>query len=305
MNNILGENLKEFRISKKYTQEQAAQLLSVSPQSVSRWENGSTLPNVMMLPKIAEIYGVTIDDLYRENAVAYLSFAARLAAVFESTSSPADFVRADNEFGKLLKSNECAAENLRLYGVMNHQMMLYCLEKAERVFDMAMEESKEKDEDLFYRIKRQKLLLLSRTHKMQKAIEEQKEILSKHKEKVEEWILLISAYHYSDDEEKAYEIVLKAMEKFKDSAELYVYAGDICKNFDKYEDAFCYWDKAIEIDGKCYDAKYSKAFCLEETGEYQKAYNLWREITDELQRAGYEAELIMPKIYAAKCKEKF
>lgn len=305
MNNILGENLKKFRISKKYTQEQVAQLLSVSPQSVSRWENGSTLPDVMMLPKIAEIYGVTIDDLYRENAVAYPSFAARLAAVFESTLSPADFVRADNEFGKLLKSNECTAENLRLYGVMNHQMMLYCLEKAERVFDMAMEESKEKDEDLFYRIKRQKLLLLSRTHKIQKAIEEQKEILSKQKEKVEEWILLISAYHYSGDEEKAYETVLKAIEKFKDVADIYVYAGDICKKLDKFDEAFDYWDKAIEIDGKCYDAKYSKAFCLEEKGEYQRAYNLWREITDELQRSGYEAELIMPKIHAAKCKEKF
>lgn len=305
MNNILGENLKKFRISKKYTQEQAAQLFSVSPQSVSRWENGSTLPDVMMLPKIAEIYGVTIDDLYRENAVAYSSFAARLAAVFESTSSPADFLRADNEFGKLLKSNECTAEDLRLYGIMYQQMMLYCLEKAERIFDMAMEESKEKDKDLFYRIKRQKMLLLSRTDKMQKAIEEQKEILSKQKEMVEEWILLISAYHYSGDEEKAYETVLKAMEKFKDVADLYVYAGDLCKNLDKYDEAFCYWDKAIEIDGKCYDAKYSKAFCLEETGEYQKAYNLWCEIADELQRAGYEAELIMPKIHAAKCKEKF
>lgn len=305
MNNILGENLKKFRIYKKYTQEQAAQLLSVSPQSVSRWENGSTLPDVMMLPKIAEIYGVTIDDLYRENAVAYSSFAARLAAVFESTLSPADFVRADNEFGKLLKSNEYTAEDLRLYGVMYQQMMLYCLEKAERIFDTAMEESKEKDEDLFYRIKRQKMLLLSRTHKIQKAIEEQKEILSKQKEKVEEWILLISAYHYSGDEEKAYETVLKAIEKFKDVADIYVYAGDICKKLDKFDEAFDYWDKAIEIDGKCYDAKYSKAFCLEETGEYQKAYNLWCEIAEVLQRAGYEAELIMPKLHAAKCKEKF
>lgn len=305
MNNVLGENLKKFRLSKKYTQEQAAQMFSVSPQSVSRWENGSTFPDVMMLPKIAEIYGVTIDDLYRENSIAYSSFAARLAAVFESTSSPADFVRADNEFGKLLKSNECTAEDLRLYGVMHQQMMLYCLEKAERIFDMAMEDSKEKEENLFYRIKRQKLLLISRTDKMQKAIEEQIEILSKKKEKAEEWILLISAYHYFGDEEKAYEIVLKAMEKFKDVAELYVYAGDVCKNLNKYDEAFRYWDKAIEIDCKCYDAKYSKAFCLEETGEYQRAYNLWCEITDELQRAGYEAEIIMPKIRAAKCKEKF
>lgn len=95
------------------------------------------------------------------------------------------------------------------------------------------------------------------------------------------------------------------MEKFKDVADLYVYAGDICKNLDKFNEAFGYWDKAIEIDGKCYDAKYSKAFCLEETGEYQKAYDLWSEIAEDLQRAGYEAELIMPKLHAAKCKEKF
>lgn len=58
------KNLKHFRLAKNYTQEQAAQALGVSAQSVSRWECGTTLPDVTMLPKIAALYGVTIDKLY-------------------------------------------------------------------------------------------------------------------------------------------------------------------------------------------------------------------------------------------------
>ena len=70
MNNILGNNLKRLRVSKNYTQEQAAQLLNISPKSLSRWECGSTMPDVMLLPDIARLYCVTVDDLIHEKSIA-------------------------------------------------------------------------------------------------------------------------------------------------------------------------------------------------------------------------------------------
>ena len=58
-----GKQLKELRKSKELTQEQAAELLGISKQSVSRWENNSTYPDIMFLPTLASFYGVTVDRL--------------------------------------------------------------------------------------------------------------------------------------------------------------------------------------------------------------------------------------------------
>lgn len=59
----LGINLKELRTKEGLTQEQLAYEFDVSSQSISRWENGSTYPDVVMLPVIASYFNVSIDTL--------------------------------------------------------------------------------------------------------------------------------------------------------------------------------------------------------------------------------------------------
>ncbi|MBO4932233.1 MAG: helix-turn-helix transcriptional regulator, partial [Clostridia bacterium] len=59
---VFSENLKKFRTAKNLTQEQAAEALHVNAQTVSRWECGTILPDVMLLPEIARLYEVTVDD---------------------------------------------------------------------------------------------------------------------------------------------------------------------------------------------------------------------------------------------------
>lgn len=59
----LGINLKELRLKKGLTQEQLAYDFGVSSQSISRWENGSTYPDIVMLPVIASYFDVSIDAL--------------------------------------------------------------------------------------------------------------------------------------------------------------------------------------------------------------------------------------------------
>lgn len=59
----LGTNIKEFRLKKGYTQEQLAYELGVSSQTVSRWENGTTYPDIVMLPIVAELFDTSIDSL--------------------------------------------------------------------------------------------------------------------------------------------------------------------------------------------------------------------------------------------------
>ena len=63
MKNLLSENMRTLRMSKKLTQEQLAEAFGVSPQAVSRWENGTALPDISLLPVIANFYEVTSDFL--------------------------------------------------------------------------------------------------------------------------------------------------------------------------------------------------------------------------------------------------
>lgn len=63
----IGENLKRLRRAKDMTQEDLAQMLGVSYQSVSRWENGACYPDLELLPLLADFFGVSVDQLMGVN----------------------------------------------------------------------------------------------------------------------------------------------------------------------------------------------------------------------------------------------
>ena len=60
----LGKKIKQLRFKAGLTQEQLADKLGVVPQSVSKWENSVAMPDISTLPLIAEVFGVSIDDLF-------------------------------------------------------------------------------------------------------------------------------------------------------------------------------------------------------------------------------------------------
>ena len=57
------EKLQKLRKEKGYSQEQLADLLDVSRQSVSKWESGTTYPEMDKLLSLCKIFDVTLDDL--------------------------------------------------------------------------------------------------------------------------------------------------------------------------------------------------------------------------------------------------
>lgn len=60
---FIAENLKTLRRQKNMTQEDVAQILNVSPQSVSKWERGDTYPDITLLPSIANLFDTSVDTL--------------------------------------------------------------------------------------------------------------------------------------------------------------------------------------------------------------------------------------------------
>lgn len=67
MNDIIGINIKKIREFNNLSQQEFADKLYVTRQSVSKWENGTIIPDIEKLEKISEIYNISIDSLLKEN----------------------------------------------------------------------------------------------------------------------------------------------------------------------------------------------------------------------------------------------
>lgn len=59
----LGKRIAALRREKSLKQDELAELLNVSPQAVSKWENDQSCPDISLLPELARILGVTVDEL--------------------------------------------------------------------------------------------------------------------------------------------------------------------------------------------------------------------------------------------------
>ena len=68
MNIYIGANIKRLRLQKQITQEQLSFAMGVSCAAVSKWEREDTLPDISLLPLLANYFGVSIDELMGYNA---------------------------------------------------------------------------------------------------------------------------------------------------------------------------------------------------------------------------------------------
>ena len=93
-NNRMGEFLAALRKSKGYTQQEVADTLGVSNKTVSSWETGASCPDISMLPVLAELYGVTCDEIIH---------GRRLGA--EETPSPSKRKKATERLLQRQKTN--------------------------------------------------------------------------------------------------------------------------------------------------------------------------------------------------------
>ena len=61
----IREVIKEARIKSGLTQEQAAEELMVSRQTISHWENGKSLPDILSVIKMSDLYQISLDELLK------------------------------------------------------------------------------------------------------------------------------------------------------------------------------------------------------------------------------------------------
>ena len=65
----IAKNIKELRIASGLKQSELGDKISYSDKTISKWENGSSIPDITALDAIAKLFSLTVDDLINENAV--------------------------------------------------------------------------------------------------------------------------------------------------------------------------------------------------------------------------------------------
>ena len=109
----IGDKIKALRKAQDITQEKLAAYLNISYQAVSKWENGTALPDITLVPQIANFFGVSADEL----------LCMKEMDETEELKEYEKIYRENNRLGKMLDNIVLSREVLAKYP-RNYQWML-------------------------------------------------------------------------------------------------------------------------------------------------------------------------------------
>lgn len=109
----MGKHIRQNRLRSNLTQEKLAEKLNVTAQAVSKWESGSNMPDITLLPELSAVFGITIDELFDTSEEQHLN---RIEAMLEKDSmlSRADFDYAVSQLQEMKRKPEHKARCLTL-----------------------------------------------------------------------------------------------------------------------------------------------------------------------------------------------
>lgn len=295
----LGDNIKKLRNEQNITQEQLAEHLNISYQAISKWENDVTIPDVQLLPIIAEYFEVSIDELFKPNMRAYRNKEARLLAVYEVTRRTGDFNRATEDFNRadqayqklLANSDNLNHKDLRFYAYLYHCRSIDYVNKAVEMYNDAIKLGEEIKDEAYYLTQRSLISLLARNNRSQDSIDKYEKMIKDEPNNIQHYIQLCLAYQLSKHYDKAWEVIESGFKIDANNGLLLSSAGEICKCLGKYDDAIAYWDKSFKTDSEIPDNLFSKAFLYQELGKKEKAIEMWREIISWLEQRGFDVDV--------------
>lgn len=288
----IGENIKKLRAEKGVTQEQLGEHLSITSQSVSKWENSITVPDLYLIPAIAEYFEVSIDELFKPNMTGYKNKAQRLFAIYEQSGKKEDFERADAEYEKIFAEDKADGTDMRFYGILNEYRSYALAAKAEELYKQAISNGEDAEGQLLY--------LLSKTSRNEENIANYEQSLKIAPDNVRSWRLLISAYASAKMNEKAFDITRKALEKFPNDAGLLNRCGDLCITLKNYEQGIEYHKRAIEQNVDMDGSYFSIAFAYKDLQKYQESIEAWEKVKDFCIKKGLDVDMQMAEKEIAK-----
>ena len=292
----IGENIKQLRGELSLTQEQLAGRLGCTAQAVSKWENGTTAPDIIMLPLLAQALGVTIDTLFAPCRTPYRHRGERLLAAYESDRSDEESYRAAKaEYEKRLHEND--PDDHMSYAYLHEMRGWQYLKKAEAGYTRAFELGSDK-------ALRQRIQLLRRQSRDGENIEACRALLVERPDDVYAHIALAMALCTPKEEQSAWDVARNAMERFPPNAILLCFAGHIRQALGEHAHALELWQQAYEVDNEISDALYSIACLYSDTGDKENARAAWQAVIDWLVEHGFDScsETAWPREMLAKAQ---
>lgn len=143
----IGNKIKELRRSQGMSQRDMADALGVTSQAVSKWENDNGMPEITLLPEIAALFGVQIDDLFEYSTEKrYKSISKKIE--YGRTLTNAEFAQDE---GFLLSEIDTSPDNyeaLSLLGDLYHHHANNLNKKSVHYAKMALELNPIQEKDI-------------------------------------------------------------------------------------------------------------------------------------------------------------
>lgn len=291
----MNKMIRDLRLQKGLSQERLGEILGVSAQAVSKWEQNITSPDISLLPALADCFGVTIDSLFQEKMTrkypGYGGERQELLAIYESCEGTEDdFKHAADAYSNVILSGKAGAEDYLCYGILHRIRAQRDLEKALYYYRRAITECSGQ-RDLQWMAAHQALTnLLTDIGRAEDAVEEQRCWCEREPDVA--WAHV--AYSYAlektgqlDEAWRELEIALCLEPK---DMNVLTAAGDLCARLGRYSEAIEYWD-GIPKEAESISHLFSKAKMLAEVGEREKAIEQYEEILVWLEAHGYNMKL--------------
>lgn len=291
----MNEKIKNLRLQKRLSQESLGELLGVSAQAVSKWEQGITSPDISLLPLISDCFGVTIDSLFegmpKRRFPGYGGERQELFAIYESSDgTDEDFKRAADAYSEVILSGKAGAEDYLYYGILHRIRAHRDTEKALYYYRRAITECKDKN-DLQWMAAHQTLTnLLVDLGRAEEAVEEHRKWCDAEPDIA--WAHV--SYSYALDRagrlDEAWKELEVALRLDPEDMNVLTAAGDLCAKLGRYEEAIVYWDR-VSKDSTSISHLFSKAEMLAKIGKKERAILQYEEILEWLEEHGYNMEL--------------
>ena len=110
----IGQNIKKLRRERNLTQEELAEQLNVTAQAVSKWENGTGLPDISQVVPLSNVFGVPTDVLFGTQNV---NRDEEVERIIKEASAPQrlNYETEEEEFQVSVKEYETYMDALKTY----------------------------------------------------------------------------------------------------------------------------------------------------------------------------------------------
>ncbi|MCM1027522.1 MAG: helix-turn-helix domain-containing protein [Roseburia sp.] len=169
MESKIGTQIAKLRKEQEITQAALAEYLSVSPQAVSRWENGVSIPDICLLPQIAAFFNVSIDMLFGVSDYDKILF---LVKKYSSDRNDINYREAMRYLDMELKEDD---GNLKLLALKLHMLLQRSREyhaKALALCEALIPMAEGEDEELYTAFTLQRQQFLAEDLKGRQVLEE-------------------------------------------------------------------------------------------------------------------------------------